>query len=82
MVRMKLCRKAQSNKLSLLTSLEHDRIFFSLVETPFYLQSVYIHSINWCEDWLGEWHSLVSFHSFRVMTLLGRGGIIIISETT
>jgi hypothetical protein len=24
------------------------RIFF--VETPFYLQSVYIHSANWCED--------------------------------
>jgi hypothetical protein len=42
---------------------------FFVVETPFYLQSVYIyiyiythiHSANWCEDW--------------VMILLGRGGI-------
>jgi ATP/ADP translocase len=25
---------------------------FFLVETPFYLQSVYFHSANWCEDWV------------------------------
>jgi hypothetical protein len=27
----------------------HNKNFF-FVETPFYLQSVYIHSANWCED--------------------------------
>jgi hypothetical protein len=30
--------------------------FFFLVETPFYLQYIYIyiyiHSANWCEDWV------------------------------
>jgi hypothetical protein len=37
-----------------------------VVETPFYLQFVYIHSANWCEDWvlwLGEVHSVVPFRS-------------------
>jgi hypothetical protein len=37
------------------------------VEILFYLQSVYIHSANWCEDWvlwLGEWHSVVPFCSY------------------
>jgi hypothetical protein len=29
----------------------NNRIIF-LVETPFYLQSVYIHSANWCEEWV------------------------------
>jgi hypothetical protein len=38
-----------------------------VVETPFYLQSVYMHSANWCENWvlrLGEGHSLVPFRSY------------------
>jgi hypothetical protein len=40
---------------------------FVVVETPFHLQSVYIHSANWCEDgvlWLGEGHSVVPFRSY------------------
>jgi hypothetical protein len=31
------------------------------------LQSVYIHSANWCEDWvlwLGEGHSVVPFRNY------------------
>jgi hypothetical protein len=38
-----------------------------LVETSLYLQFVYIHSANWCEDWvlwLGEGHSIVPFPSY------------------
>jgi hypothetical protein len=41
--------------------------FVVVVETPFYLQAVYVHSANWCEDWvlwLGEGHSVVPFHSY------------------
>jgi hypothetical protein len=41
--------------------------YFVVVETPFYLQSVYKHSANWCEGWelwLGEGHSLVPFRSY------------------
>jgi hypothetical protein len=40
---------------------------FFFVETPFYLQSAYIHSAKWCEDWelcLEEGHSLVAFRSY------------------
>jgi hypothetical protein len=39
---------------------------FFVVETPFYMQAAYIHSANWCEDWvlwLGEGHSVVPFRS-------------------
>jgi hypothetical protein len=42
-------------------------ISFFLVEIPFYLQSVYIHSSNLCEDWvlwLGKGHSLVPFRNY------------------
>jgi hypothetical protein len=41
---------------------------FVVVETPFYLQAVYIHSTNWCEDWvlwLEEGHSIVPFRSYE-----------------
>jgi hypothetical protein len=41
------------------------KIFF--FENPFHLQSVYIHSANWCEVrvlWLGEGHSLLPFRSY------------------
>jgi hypothetical protein len=41
---------------------------FFLVETPFYLQSVFVHSANWCQDWvlwLREGYSLVPFHSYE-----------------
>jgi hypothetical protein len=37
------------------------------IATTIYLQSVYIHSANWCKDWvlwLGEGLSLVSFRSY------------------
>jgi hypothetical protein len=57
-------------------------LFFA--ENPFHLQAVYIGSANWCEDWtpwLGEGHSVVPFVVIRVMSLVGRGGIILISET-
>jgi hypothetical protein len=40
---------------------------FVAVETPLYLQSVYVHSANWCEDWalwLGEGHSVVPFRGY------------------
>jgi hypothetical protein len=43
--------------------------FVVVVEIPFYLQSVYILSANWCEDWL-LWLVI------RVMGLVRRGGII------
>jgi hypothetical protein len=45
----------------------HADLFFFVVETPFYLQSVYIHAANWREDWvlwLGEGHLLVPFRSY------------------
>jgi hypothetical protein len=52
-------------KLHLIKIFSKVRLFF--VETPFYLQSVYIHSANWCEDWVlwfGEGHSVVPFRSY------------------
>jgi hypothetical protein len=48
------------------TSVIRRRALF-VVETPFYLQAVYKHSANWCENWvlwLGEGHSVVFFHSY------------------
>jgi hypothetical protein len=27
-------------------------IIFFFIETPFYLQSICIHSVNWLEDWV------------------------------
>jgi hypothetical protein len=45
----------------------NEDFIFIVVETPFYLQSVSIHSANWCEDlvlWLGKGHSLVPFRSY------------------
>jgi hypothetical protein len=57
---------------------------YFLVETPFYLQSVYIHSANWCEDWvlwLEEGTQYCPSIVVRVMSLVGRGGIILISKT-
>jgi hypothetical protein len=79
-------RIARSHPLLGNAELSHDRLSNSsvftifLVETPFYLQSVYMHSANWCEDWvlwLGERHSVV----IRVMSLVGRGGIILTFKT-
>jgi hypothetical protein len=42
-------------------------MFFVVVETSLYLQSIYVHSANLCEDWvlwLGEGHSVVLFRSY------------------
>jgi hypothetical protein len=55
---------------------ENGVLGFVVVETPFYLRAVYIHSANWCEDWvlwLGEGRSVVPFRSLGLGAWWGVG---------